>query len=404
MWQNGCTKGWGGGGGGGGGIVFDEMSIQPGIQLQPLGSGLDMFGYVDFGEGNSGIHSQQKGSGNLQLATSALQFVFLTLNGFRFPFSYMLNKGITAGQLSTIFWNIVTTLATFDFNIQFICMDGATSNRAMINMLCDNGTYVAQNLADIGSNISCIMDYSHVIKKIRNSIYASGPSTGDRRNIIHPSGPIYWQHFRDAYTWDCNNHYLRIHRKLTPEHLELNTSLKMRNHLAEQILNSDMLYLMRQYQKTLSDPSSVEGTVDLLCETSKLVEIFRSHMPLTSLEDERIDQLREVCVHFRDWNYFCKAQKDSLVTKKDIFITMESYNDLQTCINGFIALCEQCVDGTPIIPALVNSDVVENIFCQQRSLYRSASANPDASQYRYWMKLHYLLRTNTYNWTNFTSS
>ena len=29
-----------------GGIIFDKMAIQPGLQLQPQGSGLQMFGYV----------------------------------------------------------------------------------------------------------------------------------------------------------------------------------------------------------------------------------------------------------------------------------------------------------------------------------------------------------------------
>ena len=43
-----------------GGIIFDEMAIQPGLQPRPQGSGLEMFGNVDFVEGKSGIHCQQK--------------------------------------------------------------------------------------------------------------------------------------------------------------------------------------------------------------------------------------------------------------------------------------------------------------------------------------------------------
>ena len=59
-----------------GGIIFDEMTIQPGIQLEPRQDRLKMFGYVDFGPHNNGIHELSKRSGGLQLATSVLQFVF----------------------------------------------------------------------------------------------------------------------------------------------------------------------------------------------------------------------------------------------------------------------------------------------------------------------------------------
>ena len=49
-----------------GGIIFDEMTIQPGIQLQPWRAGpLEMFGYGDFGEGSSGVNCQQENSETL---------------------------------------------------------------------------------------------------------------------------------------------------------------------------------------------------------------------------------------------------------------------------------------------------------------------------------------------------
>ena len=51
-------------------------------------------------------------------------------------------------------------------------------------------------------------------------------------------------------------------------------------------------------------------------------------MPLTSLEDGCINQLREVILYFHEWNSVYKTQKESLVAKKDIFVTMECYNDL----------------------------------------------------------------------------
>ena len=61
-------------------------------------------------------------------------------------------------------------------------------------------------------------------------------------------------------------------------------------------------------------------------------------------------------------------RKNKLKKPTQFFITNETYKDLEICINGFIALCTISLPDTPIIPALVNSDVVENVFCMQRSL------------------------------------
>jgi hypothetical protein len=35
-----------------------------------------------------------------------------------------------------------------------------------------------------------------------------------------------------------------------------------------------------------------------------------------------------------------------------------------------------------IIPSMINSDIVENHFCQQRSTFNGANSNPTALQYR----------------------
>ena len=175
-----------------GGVVFDEMTIQSGLQLQPHNAGLDMFGYVDFGHENSGIANQSKSGDGIQLATTALQFVFLAMNGFRFPFAYILNHGLTSGQLTTLFWDIVSKLQSYDFDIKFVCMDGASTNRAFFNIIRMPATYIARNICNFNATIACIMDYSHVMKKIRNSLFASGSDPEHKRSLTHPSGNMYW--------------------------------------------------------------------------------------------------------------------------------------------------------------------------------------------------------------------
>ena len=375
-----------------GGVVFDEMAIQSGIQLQPKGAGLEVIGVVDFGEDGEGIHKQQKSSDKIQLATTALQFVFLGLNGFRFPFAYMLNKGLTCGQLCTIFWDIISTLQTYDFTISFTCMDGASTNRCFVNMICDSSSYLANNISSaMDASIACIMDYSHAIKKIRNSLFASGKSECHKRQVQHKLGHIYWENFVSAFQWDYNSHYCRIHRKLTSEHFELNSSLKVRNHLAEQVLNNDMLLLLKCFQKSLQNPESLDATIDLVSHTAPLVEIFRSHMPITSIHDARLDELRSILHYFEDWQEFCKEEKGNHKSEQEIFITSECYQDLKSCIQGYISLCHMSVPQHAIIPALVNSGVVENLFCIQRAIYNGPNTHPDAAHYRYILNMHHKL-------------
>lgn len=53
-----------------------------------------------------------------------------------------------------------------------------------------------------------------------------------------------------------------------------------------------------------------------------------------------------------------------------------------------MALCRLqiyvCIDKLQVdlIPSRVNSDIIENIFCQQRALYHGANTNPNYNQYR----------------------
>lgn len=69
---------------------------------------------------------------------------------------------------------------------------------------------------------------------------------------------------------------------------------KMRNHLASDVLSKEMLYLMQCYQNTLDNPAKLASTVELLENTSILVDIFLDKRPITSLQDNRLNKLKEV--------------------------------------------------------------------------------------------------------------
>lgn len=81
------------------------------------------------------------------------------------------------------------------------------------------------------------MNISHVLKKIRNNIYKSGESACCKRNLKIQDKFIEWDHFKDAYLWDISSNPFPIHHKLTQEHIFLTSENKMRNYLADDVLD-----------------------------------------------------------------------------------------------------------------------------------------------------------------------
>ena len=70
-------------------------------------------------------------------------------------------------------------------------------------------------------------------------------SDGVKKTIIRGNGVILWQHWVDAYEWDQANHCIKVVHNLRAEHFTLDGPSKMRNHLAFEVLNQDMLHLMK---------------------------------------------------------------------------------------------------------------------------------------------------------------
>lgn len=361
-----------------GGIILDEMSIQSDIQISKNGDIIELSGLVEIGSEGNTCHTIRTGKADKTLGTYALQLVFSGTTGFRFPFAHFISDGIQAPELYSLFWEAVDKLQMFGFKAIYTCMDGAQCNRSFLKYnVSDYTTYTCQNPCNLDSMIF-MMDFSHVIKKIRNNILKSGILNSSTRLLTLPSSKtIQWQMFIDCFHWDRSN-ALQLHRKLTNEHLFPSTQSKMRNHLAEEVLNCEMFHVMTQYKLHLGPKGSdLDGTLELLEKTSSLIEIFRSFKPVLSIDDERIQQLHEINEWFKSWEQ--SAGSDS----KALF-SFQCHEDIHACIIGFRSLCYKVLEKKSVIhitPALINSDIVENTFNQMRSTYNGANSNPNALQY-----------------------
>lgn len=231
-----------------------------------------------------------------------------------------------------------------------------------------------------------IMDPCHLIKKIRNSVLSSGIKAHDQRLLSFESCTIQWQMWIDAYSWDRNTHRFPIHNKLTQEHIFPNNAQKMRNKLAFETLNVDMLHLMKMYRKSLSGEAgqqALSAVIQFLEHSSTLVEFFTDQRPVKDMSDERIMKLSIAYNWYKSWEKQV-CQNDTISRRYKSLLTMETREDLDFMYHGIMSLITFCIEvlKTEVVPARLNSDIIENIFCQQRSLYHGPTTHPTYNSYR----------------------
>ena len=159
----------------------------------------------------------------------------------------------------------------------------------------------------------------------------------------------------------------------------------MRNHLARQVLDHEMLHLMEEYQKSMSNGTEeLGGTIDFIKNTSILMNVFSDSRPITTITDAKLDELSAVHTWFKTWE---TSVTDSLFSKLEItnkLLTRECREDISSLIQGFHEICKKrfCDDKVfAIVPFRMNSDPIENLFCQQRATYHSSSDNPNVYAY-----------------------
>lgn len=122
----------------------------------------------------------------------------------------------------------------------------------------------------------------------------------------------------------------------------------------------------------MSNKGNLDEVIKLLGITSKLVSIFNDMKPVTSLGDPRLVELRSAVHYF-------KAFHD--LKAEDTFTT-ECLWDLNCCIEGILELCDIAIpQNRSVVIGLLNSDVLENHFCNVRTLYNGANRNPTYKGY-----------------------
>lgn len=115
----------------------------------------------------------------------------------------------------------------------------------------------------------------------------------------------------------------------------------------------------------------MDATIELLNHTSKVIELFNSKVAISSISDQRLDDLSRFHTFLARWKSLTNG-------KSEHFFSPKLWFDLQSMILGFQAIVSIKLKEFPhsvVKPALINQDLVENHFCQVRAC-NGQNSNP----------------------------
>lgn len=219
-------------------ILFDEMSIQPGLHYNKYKDVLE--GFVTYGEEKY-----------CRLADHALVFMIQGIfRKWKQPLAFMFSEGsVSSAQLAVLIKKIVRKLLYCGLNpIACVC-DQGSSNRAAINSLIaeSKANYAAKNIDhnifgfEVDNHeVVPLFDYPHLIKCIRNNLltkyllytYKGRESTAS------------WQHIVTIYKWDTPTKYFSHFTKLTDAHVLPEKINKMKVKCCTQVFSQSLGKLM----------------------------------------------------------------------------------------------------------------------------------------------------------------
>lgn len=363
-------------------ILLDEMSIQQDLQVVKRGEQWEIVGAIDLGPLVNSLDDIHKAKDKIEMASHCFQYLYMSLNGFRWPVAFYASHNVNGHSIYLTFWEIVNVLSAYEITIHAAIMDGSSNNRQFMNLMLNVESarlcrFTTRNPFDQQSKVILMQDCKHVFKKIRNAILSSATDGKSSRTLLLHGKEILWQHFELAYQFNCLNP-LRIYRKLSLEHIELNAQAKMRNHLATNVLNSEMLNLFKLYKDSLQDGNFLNSTIELLEHTSVLVDIFSNvNTKIENVHDSRIAQILKVLDFFHDW----EEEHTNAKNKGRSLISWQTRQDIDSCLYGFVELVAVASKlNISIVPGYINSDLIENWFCQHRGLRNGFSQHPTLSQ------------------------
>ena len=309
-------------------LVFDEVTINAGLVFD--NKSWELIGFTDLSEENS-ENKEKAGERVDNVATHVLQFFFRSLYfKFDFPCAYFLTRNLTSMQLNRLFWQGISVLHSFGFDILVSCCDGASSNRSFIlmNVTNDNSSFCQNRFSRMP--LFFISDPPHIIKKLRNNLHNSGFKDTNKRytRTLHLNGKyILWDHIYSVYTREKKRHlYVTDIRKA---HVEIDRISKMRVKLAVQTLSTKVTNEMEECEN-----ETTEQTRKYIKVCEKFWTVFNNPKPLKTIEDNRIVELDEVVKYFEEWRLWLTQIYPTKTEQSQHYISWQTKFDLEVRLKG----------------------------------------------------------------------
>lgn len=124
--------------------------------------------------------------------------------------------------------------------------------------------------------------------------------------------------------------------------------------------------------------------IEFLQVTSTLIKNLNSPQPYTSMADPRFEENEVSLKWLQAWENEVKSIVGMKATeRKKLFISDKTMFDVSSSVIGFRELCKSSFKyhpGSSVYAHRVNSNIVENVFCQQHGR-NGQNDNPTYQQY-----------------------
>jgi hypothetical protein len=127
-----------------------------------------------------------------------------------------------------------------------------------------------------------------------------------------------------------------------------------------------------------------DKAIEFLEVTSTLIENLNSHQGYASMADRRFGENERTLIWLQEWEAEVDSTQGLNATEiNKLIISKKTMFDVSSCIIGFKEFCKCTFNehpGCTVYAHRLNSNIVENIFCQQRGR-NGQNDNPTYLQY-----------------------
>ncbi|CAL1295611.1 unnamed protein product [Larinioides sclopetarius] len=244
-------------------LMVDEMSIKKHIEWD----GKKFCGYVDLG---TDIDDDQ-----MPIATQAYTFLLNSVNGnWKIPIGYFLIDGLDANERANLIRKSLEMIHETGIDVISLTFDGTSVNLSTAH--CLGCTFDSQSLKTSfkhpisDKDICVLLDPSHMMKLIRNTLASKGSLFDGNGNIIK------WDYIVSLHKIQ-HHEGLLLATKLRTRHIEWKRE-KMKVKLATQVLSASvadaLLYLANDLK--LPEFKGCEATAEFLKCFNTLFDILNS--------------------------------------------------------------------------------------------------------------------------------